>query len=449
MEKQNQIDIQELIEFISQKNYLKVKDFFVDIHPADIAEIVENLNLEEQVFIISVLDNDISASVLLELDEDTRKEILEQFTSKEIAEEVIDEIDSDDAADLIAELTHDKKVEVISQLEDEEHAKSIVDLLKYDEDSAGGLMAKELVKVNKNWSIIQAVREMRRQAEEMDEVFSIYVVDDKERLIGLLSLKKLLTTSANAKVEDIYKPNVHSVKADEDLEIVGNLMRKYDLVELPVTDELNVLIGRITIDDIMDVIKEEAEKDYQLASGISSDVDSQDKIIDILKARLPWLFIGMIGGLLGSVVIRSNQGFSSQFPLLLAFIPLIAATAGNVGVQASAIVVQGLANGTLKKSISKNLFKEVAVALFTGLALSMIIFLYNFIVNDQYLVSFTISLSLLVIIIFSASVGTLIPLLLNKYNIDPAVATGPFITTSNDVLGILIYFLIAKSILGF
>lgn len=449
MEAIKNIDIQELTGFISQNNYLKVNAIFENLHPADIAEILQKFPIEQQIFILSTLENEVSASVLLELDEDERKIILEQFSSKEIAEDVIGEMDSDDAADVIAELSSEKKSEVIAQLEDEEHAKSIVDLLKYNEDTAGGLMAKELIKVHDNSTIIQAVREMRRQAEELEEVYTIYVVDEKGKLLGLLSLKKLLTTSTNARVKDVYNPKIYSVKVDEDLETVGKLMQKYDLVELPVIDELGILLGRITVDDVIDVIKEEAEKDYQLASGITDDVDTQDKISDIIKARLPWLLIGMFGGLMGSQIIQFHESALGKFPMLIFFIPLIAATAGNVGVQASAIVVQGLANGTITGSIMKNLWKEVSIALISGLALSLIILLYNFIFTDFYLISTTISIALLVVILFSASVGTVVPLLLDKYNVNPANATGPFITTSNDILGIIIYFTIAKLILGF
>lgn len=450
MENIKKIDIQQLIDFIVHNNYLKIKQQLGGLHPADAAILIKKLITEHQIFVLSVLENEVSASILLELNESQRKIILEQLTSKEIAKEIIGEINSDDAADIIAELSKEKKYEVIEQLENKQHAKSILDLLKYDENCAGGLMAKEIIKIYSNSTIFQAIREIRRQAECMEEVYSIYVVDEKNKLLGLLSLKKMLTASTNSKVSEICNPKVYSATVSCELEKVGNLMQKYDLVELPIVDELGILIGRITIDDVIDRIKDDADKDFQLASGISSDVDSQDVILDILKARLPWLLIGMFGGLMGSQIIQLNELSMQVYPMLIFFIPLIAATAGNVGIQASAIVVQGLANDTLKGSIMKNVWKEILIALFSGLTLSVIILIYNILFNESSLnTMLAISISLLVVIIFAASIGTFIPLLLNRMKINPAVATGPFITTSNDIIGILLYFTIAKLILRF
>lgn len=442
------LDIEEINKLLSNKKYLKVKEQLDKLHPADIAILIEKFSTEQQVFLLYILKNNISSSVLLELNESDRKIILKYLSSKEIARKIIEEIDSDDAADIISELSQEKKNEVIAYLKNKEHAKSIIDLLKYDKYCAGGLMAKELIKVYSDFSIFKAVREMRRQAKSMKEVYSIYVVNRNEKLLGLLSLKKLLTTSSDSKVSEIFTPEIYSVNVNSDLEIVANLMQKYDLIELPVIDELGILIGRITIDDVIDRIKEEADKDFQLASGISSDVDSQDSILNILKARLPWLLIGMFGGLMGSQIIQSNESALKNFPILIFFTPLIAATAGNVGVQASAIMVQGLANETIKGSIFINISKEVLIALLSGLILSIIIMMYNLFFNHtKFFISFSISISLLIVIIFSASIGTFIPLMLNKLNINPAVATGPFITTSNDIIGILFYFKITKFIL--
>lgn len=384
----------------------------------------------------------------MELPEDDRKDVLNTFTSKQIATDVINEMDSDDAADLIGELSHDKKHEVISQIEDEEHAKSIVDLLRYDENTAGGLMAKELVKINKDWSVMMSVREMRKQAEEMDEVYSIYVVDNSDHLLGTLSLKKLLTTSTRAKVEDVYNPKVRKVKVTDDVEEVARYIKKYDLYEVPVVDEINRLVGRITVDDILDVITEEAEKDYQMASGISQDIDVQDKILDLTKARLPWLLIGMILEVVASIVLKGNEHSFTYYPTLIIFVPLLSATAGNIGVQSSAIVVQGLANGSLKGFNYAYFFKELAVAMLSGLIISSCLLLYHYLMYGQIFVGIAISISIMIVILFAAILGTLVPLFLNKIKIDPAIATGPFITTTNDVVGIALYFFIAKIILG-
>lgn len=441
--------ISHTLEFlIEERNVKAVSEVISEMEAVDIAHIFEDLEVEDQRFLYQLMDNELSAEVLLEIDEDERKKFLKTFSTKEIADEIINEIDSDDAADIIAELPEHQQDEIIQHLDDEEHAQNIVELLRYDEDEAGGLMATELVKVNQNLSIISAVKEMRKQAEEMEEVYSIYVVDDSEKLLGLLSLKKLLTTSSSTKVENVYNSKIQYVKDTESAEEVARFMQKYDLFEVPVVDKLGKLVGRITVDDVIDFITEEAEKDYQLASGISQDVDSSDTIFQLTKARLPWLFIGMIGGLVGSKVLQSNQTAMHDIPALMFFVPLIAATAGNIGVQASAIIVQGLANNTLGKDTFKTLFKEVSVSAASGLILALIILAFNLLINhNEMMVSITISISLLAVIMVAAVIGTIVPIVLEKNKIDPAIATGPFITTSNDILGVLIYFAIAKMLL--
>ena len=433
---------------IEERNVKAVSEAISEVEAVDIAKIFEILEEEDQKFLYEIMDNERSAEVLLYIDEDARKKFLKNFSTKEIADNIINEIDSDDAADIIAELPEYQQDEIIQHLNDEEHAQNIVELLRYDEDVAGGLMATELVKVNQNLSIISAVKEMRKQAEEMEEVYSIYVVDDSEKLLGLLSLKKLLTTSSSTRVSDVYNSKIQYVKDTESAEEVARFMQKYDLFEVPVVDKLGKLVGRITVDDVIDFITEEAEKDYQLASGISQDVDSSDTIFNLTKARLPWLFIGMVGGLIGSRVLQSNQNAMHDIPALMFFVPLIAATAGNIGVQASAIIVQGLANNTLGKDTFKTLFKEVSVSAASGMILSLIIFGFNLLINhNDLMVSVTISISLLAVIMVAAIIGTIVPIVLEKNKIDPAIATGPFITTSNDILGVLIYFAIAKALL--
>lgn len=419
-----------------------------EIHNADIAELFEDLEIDDQLFILSILENEDSAAVLLELEEEDRKKLLQNLSSKQIAEEVINELDTDDAADVIAELSEDKKKEVISELEDEEHARDIVELLRYDEDTAGGLMGKELVKVNHNWTVITAVREMRKQAEFMEEVYSIYVVDDNDKLLGTLSLKSLLTTSTNAKISDVFNPRFNAVSVTDTAENVAIDIQKYDLFEMPVVDEMGRLVGHITVDDVIDVIREEADKDYQLASGISEDVDMHDSLWDLTKARLPWLLIGVIGSLFSSRILDGNLGAMEKIPMLILFIPLIAATAGNMGVQSSAIVVQALAQGNLKGTLWQNLSKEISMGLISGVALSLVLFAFSFLFYGDFLAGLTISISLFAVVLVAAVVGTMIPLILAKRGIDPAIATGPFITTSNDVIGISIYFIVARLILG-
>jgi len=442
--------IEHLNESINQQNAKAVKEMLQDLHPADIAELFDELSTKEQSFVIDLLDNEISADILLELEEDDRRKFLKTLTAKEIAEDVINEMDTDDAVDVINELSDEKKDEVIAQLEDQEHAREIVDLLRYDEDTAGGLMGKELIKVNKDWSVITAVKQMRKQAEDLEEVFSIYVVDEDEKLLGTLSLKRLLTTSANTKVADVYNEKIQYVKTySKDME-VAKVIEKYDLYEVPVVDELMRLVGVITVDDVIDVIREEAEENYQLAAGITQNVDSDDNILKLTRARLPWLLLALVGSFVAVNVSQSFSDAMNLYPQLFFFTPLVAAMAGNVGVQSSAIIVQGLANSNISGSIWKRLGKEMLLALLNSSLLAFVLLLAtHFLMSTSYEISSTIVLALVIVMILASLIGTFIPIMLHKYGVDPAIATGPFITTSNDIFGLLIYFSIAKMILGF
>ena len=399
------------------------------------------------VYIIKLLDSEKTSAVLMELDEDIREKILQNLSAKEIAEEV-EELDSDDAADIIGELSEERQEAVMSQIEDEEQVKEIEELLTYDEDSAGGLMAKELVKVNENWSVLKCVREMRMQAEKVTRVHSIYVVDDLDKLKGRLSLKDLLITSTKTAISEVYIPNVDFVNVHDNLDEVSNKMRKYDLEAIPVVDNDGILLGRITIDDIVDVIKEEADKDYQLAAGLTQDVEADDSILQLTKARLPWLFLGLLGGVGAFLIMQMFENTFSENAILFFFTPLIAAMAGNVGVQSSAIIVQGLANDDVKGSINSRLIKEMLLATLNGIVLALFLFLFVWLSVGNINTALAISVSLVAVVIVAGLIGTFVPLFLNKQGIDPAIATGPFITTSNDIFGILIYFMIAKIILG-
>ena len=440
---------QELEQLIKSKNDRQLEVLLNDMHHADIAEILDELDFDEASYIFKVLDSEKTAEILLELEDDLRENILSRLSPKEIAEE-LDELETNDAADIIAELSKDLKAEVISELLDVEHAKDIVDLLRYDEQTAGGIMHKELVKVNENWNVLTCVKEMRIQAENISRVHSIYVVDDEDRLKGRLSLKDLLTTSSRTQISDVYIRKLNSVKVDtEDIE-VARIMQKYDLEAIPVVDELGRLVGRITIDDILDVIKDEADQDYQLAAGISQDVEADDSILDLTKARLPWLVLALLGGFVTVKVLGLFEPAMEEHGKLFFFTPLIAAMAGNVGVQSSAIIVQGLANKTLSGSLFNRLIKEVLLSLLNGVILAIILFLgSHFLLNVEFIIGFIVTIALVSVIIIASLIGTFIPLLLDKFGIDPALATGPFITTSNDICGILIYFSIAKMILGF
>ncbi|MFS4454895.1 magnesium transporter [Maribacter sp. 2304DJ31-5] len=439
--------IGEIEQLIENQKGTELDSLLKEVHYADVAEIINELDEDEATYLIKLLDSDKTSDVLTELDDDVRESILGNLSSKEIAEE-LEELDTDDAADIVAELPQEIVQEVISEIEDKEHAKDIVDLLRYDEDSAGGLMAKELVKVSENWTVTKCVKEMRAQAENVTRVHSIYVVDKDEILKGRLSLKDLLTVSTATHIREIYIPKVDYVNVNEKPEEVAKIMSKYDLEAIPVVDEIGRLVGRITIDDIVDVIREEAEKDYQLAAGISQDVEADDSIWELTRARLPWLILGLFGGAGAAVIMGGFEEMFSKYTTLFLFTPLIAAMAGNVGVQSSAIIVQGLANDYLKGSMGNRLIKEILLALLNGLILAAILLLFTWIWKGDFMTAVAISVSLIAVIVVAGFVGTFTPLFLHKRGIDPAIATGPFITTSNDIFGILIYFVIAKLILG-
>jgi len=438
--------VEQLIENQKDKELRKLLN---DFHYADIAEILDEVNLEQATYVIKLLDSDTTSDILMELDEDIREKVLENLSTKEIAEE-IEELDTDDAADIIAELPEERQQEVINKITDQDHKAEITELLAYDEDTAGGLMAKELVKVYETWTVAGCMRRIRGQAKDVKRVHSIYVVDKRDKLIGRLSLKDLITAKSEQKIAEIANPNVDFVFVDEHAEDVAKVMQKYDLEAIPVVNQHHILLGRVTIDDIVDVMKEVAEKDYQLAAGISRDVEADDSILKLTIARLPWLLIGMFGGLGAASIIEHFNQSMGDFIVLLSFVPLIQATAGNVGVQSSAIVVQGLANDSIDGNILKRLFKEFILGLVNGLAIACIgLLITHFIFGTPYVVSITIAIALIAVIVMAALIGTFIPIFLDKRGIDPAVATGPFITTSNDVFGILLYFVIAKAILGF
>ena len=422
-----------------------------DLHAADIAEVLDNLKVEDASYLYRLLENDVKADVLIDLNEEMRADLMSGMTAGEIAEEVLENLDSDDAADVMSELSESKAEEVIRLLDDEEQASDIRDLLNYEEGTAGALMAKELVKVQADYTVTRAIREIRRQADELDQVYTVYVVDPENHLTGRLSLKHLLlgAESTRTTIQELQEvEDIITIEANEPSEKATKLMERYDLVALPVLDANGCLVGRITIDDAVDVIIEDAERDYQLASGISEDVESRDSVWTLTRARLPWLLIGLVGGIGGAYVIGA---FDIEKNLEMAlFIPLIAAMGGNVGVQSAAIVVQGLASSNIGTSdILSRLYKELGVGVINGLICGLLILGSSLVLGFGLSLSLTVGIALICVIIFAALFGTFVPLMLNRYEIDPALATGPFITTVNDIIGLMIYFAVGTVIVGF
>lgn len=434
-------DLDHLIDLIDRQEKTAILPEIDDMHPADIAELFQDLNLRQAEWFFDLIpDKEKKADVLMELDEEDRKKLLEDMEPEQVAH-FIDLLDTDDAVDLIQELDEEDREEVIQNIEDVEQAGDIVDLLQYDEDTAGGLMGTELISVNENLSMPDCLREMRHQAEDLDDIYYVYVVDDDNRLRGVLPLKKMITHPSVSKIKHVMETDPVSVKADMPIEELAIDFEKYDLVAMPVVDSIGRLVGQITVDDVMDRVREQSERDYQLASGISSDINADDSIFAQTKARLPWLLIGIIGGIVNSLILGGFEAQLAAVTALAFFIPLIGGTGGNVGVQASAIVVQGLANGRLElEDFWNQIWRGVRIALLNALVISGVVFLYIYFTEPgDYALVAAVSISLFCVVIFATVFGTLVPLTLEKLKINPALATGPFIQITNDVVGLLIY----------
>lgn len=435
------IFLDNILVLIEKEDAAQLKAILSEMHPADIAELCDELDIDEARFVYRQLDNETAADVLIETDEDARKELLEVLPSETIAKKFIDYMDTDDAVDIIQEMDEDKQEEVLSHIEDIEQASDIVDLMQYDENTAGGMMGTEMVVVNENMSMPECLTEMRLQAEDMDEIYNVYVVDNENRLKGVFPLKKMITNPSVSKVKYVMDEDLITTKVDTPIDEVVQLIEKYNLVAVPVIDSIGRLQGQITVDDVIDELREQQEHDYQLASGITADVETTDNVFRQTRARIPWLLIGMFGGILNSMLLGNFEGSFAAHPELLLFIPLIGGTGGNVGTQSSALVVQGLANGSLDtNNIVRQVFKESLVALINASILSLLVFGYNMI-RYGYLapVTYAVPLSLFVLVIIGTLWGTLLPLLFEKIHIDPAIATGPFVQITNDLLGIAIY----------
>lgn len=436
-------DIEHIEALVEERNEADARTEICELHPADIAELFQTLNLRDAEWVFNLIDdNEKKADVLMELDEEDRKKLLEDMDPEQIGH-FIDLLDTDDAVDLIQELDEEDREEVIQHIDDVEQAGDIVDLLKYDEDTAGGLMGRELIMVNENLSMPECISEMRRQAEDLDDIYNVYVVDNDSRLRGVLPLKKMITHPSVSKIKHVMESDPVSVRTETPIDDVAIDFEKYDLVAMPVVDSIGRLVGQITVDDVMDEVREQSERDYQLASGISSDVDASDSVLAQTRARIPWLLIGIVGGIVNSLILGGFETQIAAVTALAIFIPLIGGTGGNVGVQASAIVVQGLANGRLDiKNAWSQIGREFLVAMLNAVVISSVVFVYVAFTQPKDIhmpVAVAVSASLFAVVIFATVFGTLVPLTLEKLKINPALATGPFIQITNDVVGLLIY----------
>lgn len=442
-------DLDNIRAIIEANDIETVRKELEGLHPADIAELYQTLDIDEAEFLYKLLDDDVAAEVLVELDEDDRRKLLSDMPAEDIAKQFIDHLDTDDAVDIIQELDEEDRDEILSHIDDVEQAGDIIDLLKYDEDTAGGLMGTEMIIVNENWSMPECIKQMRVQAEDMDEIYYVYVVDNDYRLRGVFPLKKMITHPSVSKIKHVMEKDPVSVKADTPIDEVALDFEKYNLVAMPVVDSIGRLVGRITVDDVMDQVRESTERDYQLASGLSTDVETTDTVFTQTKARLPWLLIGILGGIGNSLILGNFEAGFATNPAMALFIPLIGGTGGNVGIQSSAIIVQGLANGSLDvKNSTKQILKELGIGLINASIISLLVFGYNlFAFGPTHVTTIAVTLSLFATVLFASVFGTFVPLTLERFKIDPALATGPFISITNDIIGMVFYMCISSALL--
>ncbi len=442
----------EYLESLREGIELQENDYIIQslegVNVADIAALLDELDMEDALYVLRLLEAPVAADILIELDEDSVIKVIREMQATELAV-LIDQMDSDDAADILNLMSVRDRENVISHLQEKEKSEHILDLLRYEEDTAGGLMAKEFIKANQNWNVVQTIDEIRRQAENVEKLYSIYVVDNKQHLLGRVSLKKIIISSSQTKIADIFDPDMISVPTHMDQEEVAEIMRKYDLESVPVVNIKNKLVGRITVDDILDVMREQSEEDIQAMTGISDDVEESDSVFRISKARLPWLLIGVVGGLMGAQIIGFFEEGLNKYIALASFIPLIAATGGNVGIQSSSLVVQTLAaKSVFEESILHRFIKGLLVALLNGVMLGLfvffvVVFLYGF----DAIFGVTVGFALFCVVLLASFMGTVTPIVLDKYGINPAMASGPFITTANDLIGLAVYFGVAMVLL--
>lgn len=429
------------------------------LHPADIAEILNQVDLHDAKRLYYFLEDKLAADALIEMDEDRRERFLSLLTTEQIADQ-IDHLPSDEAADVIAELPDNIQDEVLREIEKDDagQASDIVDLLKYDENTAGGLMQKELVKVDMNKSMIDCVRELRKHADHIEDVFAIYVVDDADKLVGVIPLKKILTTSLRAKIADVYAPEVFSVKTGMDAEEVAKVMEKYNLVFMPVVDNLGKLVGRITIDDIVDVIRKEETEDVQKMAAVQVLDESymSSSVWEVIKKRSGWLMILFLGESFTATAMSFFEDQIAKAVVLALFVPLIISSGGNTGSQASTLIIRSLALGEVTVRDWWKIFsKEIKVGIVLGLILGIFGFLrvavWNSVLNvygeHWMMVAVTVGLSLIGVVLWGNLMGTLFPFILKRAGLDPAVSSAPFVATMVDITGLLIYFSIASLLL--
>lgn len=417
-----------------------IRQSLEDVNAADITTLLYEFNSEESKYVLELLSLQVKAEIIRDLDPDTRKNFLKVYDTDDIAS-IVNQLDSDDAADILNELPIKSSEEIIALIEPDLRSQ-VIDLLRYDANVAGGLMAKEMIKAHANWTVVQCIDEVRKQAESVSKFYAVYVVDDDNKLLGRVSLQKLIISDQKTLVKDIYDEELAAVETYMTDTEVAELMKKYDMESVPVVNVQGQLVGRITIDDIVDVITEQAEEDRQLMSGITEDVEEDDSVWRNTRARLPWLLIGILGGMLSARFMGVFEAEIERIAAIAFFIPLIQATGGNVGIQSSSLVVQSLvAPGMVDENLWRRLGKVASVAMLNGVFLTIIVFAGNSLIFGYDRLTWVVAIALFFVVVFASLIGTITPLILNRFGFNPALASGPFITTMNDLLGLAIYFL--------
>jgi magnesium transporter len=431
--------LEELRELLREKATPAIATILTDLHPPDIADLIDHFEPEYRLPIFELLDNETASEVLIELDEKVREDLLEQLPHLRLRG-IVDEMDSDDAADVVGELPSEVAERVLDEI-DEEDSATLKELLRYPTDSAGGIMATEFIAVRDIDTVQQAIRKVRKMAKEVGEFYNVYVVDDSNVLKGIIPIKDLVIHSPRRRVHKVMETDFHTVDVLIDQEEVANIMKKYDLISVPVINSKGEMLGKITIDDIVDVIHEEAEEDMQKFAGISGMELISHGVWDISRRRMPWLALAFLGQLFSAAILSTFHASIEQIIASAFFIPIIMAMAGNAGIQSSAVVIRGLATEEIWEGmLFRRVLKEAGVALINGLVFSTLIFCVGWLWFNDPLFGVALGLSILIVIANATIVGAAIPFILTRLHIDPAVATGPFITTSNDALGLLIYF---------
>jgi magnesium transporter len=425
---------------LDDKDGMFIRESLEEVNPADITALLYEFNSDESKYVLDLLSLEVRSKIINDLDPDTRKKFLTIYEPAELTE-IVNQLDSDDAADILNELPIKISEGIIAGL-DTDLKSQVIDLLRYDENVAGGLMAKELIKARDNWTVVQCVEEIRKQAENVTKFYAVYVVDDHDKLLGRVALQKLILTDPKTIVKDIYDDDVVSVETHQEDSEVAEIMKKYDLESVPVVNINGQLVGRITIDDVVDVITEQAEEERQIMSGITEDVEEDDTVWKNTRARLPWLLIGIFGGMLSARFMVFFEAELVKITAIAFFVPLIQATGGNVGIQSSSLIVQSLVNPSfVDEGLWKRLSKVFSVALLNGLFLSLIVLGVTLLFFGNQRLSIVVSIALFGVVMFSSFVGTVTPLILNRLGFNPALASGPFITTMSDLLGLTTYFL--------